>query len=52
MILRNQKIFNVSKRIAIYWYYLAKQNLYLKDIVNKVKKEQIKAICQYCKMDV
>lgn len=36
----------------MYWYYLAKQNLYLKSIVNCVKKEQMQPICQFCKMDV
>ena len=51
-IIRNQGTYNVAKRISMYWYYLAKQNLYLKDIVNKVKQQQIKEICEYCKMDV
>lgn len=37
-IIRNQNVFQNTKRIGIYWYYLAKQNLYLKDIVNRVKK--------------
>ena len=31
--------------MAMYWYYLAKQNLWMKDIVYKVKKEQIQDIC-------
>ena len=38
-VLRDQKVFGVAKRMSTYWYYLAKQNLYLKDIVNRVKKE-------------
>lgn len=35
-----------------YWYYLAKQNLYLKDIVSCVQSEQKQPVCEYCKMDV
>lgn len=51
-VLRDQRVFTIAKRMSIYWYYLAKQNLYLKDIVNRVKKEQIRSVCEYCKMDV
>ena len=51
-IIRDQNVYQISKRISIYWYYLAKQNLFLKEIVNRVKKEQIRDVCEYCKMDV
>lgn len=49
---RNQRVFAMSQRICTYWYYLGKQNLFLKEIVNRVRKEQVKAVCEYCKMDV
>lgn len=51
-IFRDRETFNNSKRITMYWYYLAKQNLYLKSIVNCVKKELMQPVCQFCKMDV
>jgi hypothetical protein len=35
-----------------YWFYLAKQNIYLKGLVGCVRKEQIKSTCEYCNMDV
>lgn len=44
-VIRDQRVFQNSRMLSIYWFYLAKQNLYLKDIVNRVKKEQIREVC-------
>jgi hypothetical protein len=51
-IFRDQRVYKTAKRISVYWHYLARQNLYLKEIVARVKQEQIRSICEYCRMDV
>lgn len=52
-ILFNQRVFNgLAKPIMYYWFYLAKQNIYLKGLVSCVKQQHIKSACEYCNMDV
>ena len=49
----SKKNFNIlTKPIIYYWFYLAKQNLFLKNIINCVKKEKILKNCEYCNMDI
>jgi DNA/RNA endonuclease G (NUC1) len=52
-IILNKKEFNLlTKPIMYYWFYLSKQNIYLKNIINCVKKEKIKKNCEFCNMDI
>lgn len=38
--------------MVYYWFYLAKQDLFLKDIISCVKREKIKKNCEFCNMDI
>jgi len=35
-----------------YWFYLARQSLYLKSIVASVRRDKIRKNCEFCNMDV
>ena len=35
---KRPEVLSTTKRMSVYWYFLAKQNLFLKQIITRVKR--------------
>ncbi len=46
------KFNQLVKPILYHWFYTAKQNVYLKRLVEDLKYKKLGFSCEYCSMDI